>query len=460
MKQWLPGSPQTMRKKMLETIGVKDVWDLYSDVPEELILDSPPRVGLSKPVSEIDASRIVMDKLSRNIVYKSPPPFMGCGLCPHYVPAVVEEIISRGEYLTAYTPYQAEISQGLLQALFEYQSLMAELLEMEVVNASLYDGATALGESFLMAARVTKRKKILVPSTMNPRYLRVAETYAYGPGLRIEKIGYNESTGLMDLEDLERKLSGRDVAAVYVEQPSFLGFFEENIHEVSELAHKYGALLIAGIDPLSLGVIEPPGRYNADIAIGEGQPLGLGLNFGGPLLGIFAVKWSGRLVRQMPGRLIGMTVDKNDQRGYAMILQTREQHIRREKATSNITTNEALMAIASATYLSLLGRNGLKKLSRLILSRSEYAIERLKRVKGLRVPAIGRTHWKEFAASFPLDYKHVHEYLKKHGIMGGYDISSEFSWLPRTALFCITEVHKREDIDLLVEKIREVVENE
>ena len=455
---WIPSANKDEREYMLKRIGVSTPLDLYRDVPSNLLLDRLPKVGFGKALSEFEIQRIVESYLRKNRVFLDPPPFMGGGLCFHVVPAAVKYILSRGEFYTAYTPYQPEINQGLLQALFEYQSLIADLFEMDVVNASMYDMSTAVAEAFLMAVRVTKKKKILVPKTMHPEHLNVAKTWLLGKDIKIEQLSFDSETGEIDLADLERKLQSNSVAAVYVENPSSLGFIERNVETISDLAHKHGALLIAGVDPLSLGLIKPPGRYDADIAVGEGQSLGLGLNYGGPLLGIFAVKWDRRLIRQMPGRLIGLTqtVDGKE-RGFAMILQTREQHIKREKATSNITTNEALMAIAAAVYLSLLGREGIRKISRSIWLRSHYAAKRLSEI-GVKAPYFDNEFFKEFVAVFPISYQEIHKALLEKNILGGLPLDKWCPWIgSNAALFCVTEAHSVHDIDLLVDTINEIV---
>ena len=454
---WLPNSPEDLKKTMLEEIGVHDPLELYRDVPREVLLKRSLNVGLGRSLSEIEVKRYVEKLLSKNKVFMDPPPFMGGGVCVHHVPSAIKWIISRSEFLTAYTPYQAEISQGLLQTLFEYQSLVADLLEMDVVNASMYDGSTSVAEAFLMAIRVKHKNRIVVPETMNPQHLEVARTWVQGKNISIEEVKVDRETGFIDLEDLKNKLSKQDVAGVYMEYPSFLGVIDENISSVGEIAHDYDSLFIVGFEPLSLGILEPPGKIGADIAVGEGQPLGIGLNYGGPYLGIFATRWDRRLVRQMPGRLIGITEDIEGNRAFAMILQSREQHIRRERATSNITTNEALMAIAAAVYLSLLGREGLVKLAEHIALKAAYTARKLAEITGVKAPALNSKHFKEFSASFPVPYNGLHRYLLEHGVLGGYYIGDKFSWLGESALFCITEVHSLDDIRILIDLIEEYV---
>jgi len=451
---WVPSLSE--RRRMLEAIGASDWRELYSDVPRELMLPEPPRVGAGRPLTEHEALRLVARDAGLDRVFRDPPPFTGGGLCYHHVPAVVEEVASRAEFYTAYTPYQPEINQGLLQALFEYQSLVADLLEMDVVNASMYDMSTAVAEAFLMAMRVTRRRRIIVPGTMHPEHLETAETWLMGRGGLIVKAPYDPETGSIDTGFLEEELGRGDVAAVYMEQPSSLGFIDPSIEEAAEAAHRHGALFIVGFEPISLGILKPPGRLGADIAVGEGQPLGLGLNYGGPLLGIMAVRGDRRLIRQMPGRIVGMTRSVEGERGFTLILQAREQHIRREKATSNITTNEALMAVRAAAYLALLGGEGLRRLAETIWYRSHYAAKRLREL-GVEAPVFRAEFFKEFTARFPVPYRAVHRHLLGKGILGGLDLS-RWGRSCREALFCITEAHSRRDIDLLVDSIAEALQ--
>ncbi len=454
---WIPGFNEKDRRLMLKRIGVSDWHELYRDVPTQLILPEPPRVGFGKPLSEWELRLVFERYLARNKVFIDPPPFMGGGVCFHTIPSTVKAIISRSEFYTAYTPYQPEINQGLLQTLFEYQSLMAELTGMDVVNASMYDMSTAVAEAALMAMRVTRRRKIIIPSTMNPQHYEVLKTWLLGKDAVIAIVDRDEETYGVSLDSLE-KLIDKDTAAVYIEQPSFLGFIESNVETIADIAHKHGALFIVGIDPLSLGLLKPPGEYGADIVVGEGQPLGLGLNYGGPYLGIFGVRWDRKLVRQMPGRLIGATetIDGSET-GFMMILQTREQHIKREKATSNITTNEALMAVAAAVYMSLLGSNGLRELAKTIWVKSHYLARRLSELDGVKAPIYNAEFFKELAVRFPIDYLAIHEYLLRKGILGGLYLRKFFSDIGEAALFCVTEAHSRRHIDELVNVIGEAL---
>lgn len=459
-----PNATDEIKRRMLEALGVSSVEELFRDIPEKARFkgdwDSLP-IGAGRPLSELEADRWVRERLSRNKVFLDPPPFLGAGIYPHYVPEAVRFIIERSEFLTSYTPYQPEASQGMLQALFEYQSLMAELLEMEVVNASMYDWASAAAEAFLLALRYhrMKRRRILVPETMNPFHRRVVDSYLYPhrrAGVRVEDIPVDRETGYLDMAALDSML-GDDVAAVYLEYPSFLGVVDVSARKIGEAAHGHGALFIMGVNPLALGVLEAPGRLGADVVVGDGQPLGLGLKYGGPYLGIMAVRWDAKLVRQMPGRLIGLTEDAEGRRAFTMILQTREQHIRRSRATSNICTNEALAAVAVAVYLSLLGPRGLRELGEHVMYKARYAAKRLSEIPGVEVPAVKGFYFNEYPVKFPAPYQGIHKHLLSRGIHGGLPLEKWFPWLGHSALYAFTELHTKEHIDRLAEAVEEAV---
>ena len=460
---WIPNSNPRIKEEMLKTIGVGSPDALYSDIPKRVLLSAEAwnslGIGFGRPLSEVEVTRKVREMLSKNAELKVPP-FMGGGLWPHYVPPAVDELARRGEFLTAYTPYQAEISQGLLQALFEYQSLMADLLELDVVNASMYDWPSALGEAALMSVRVKGIKRILVPSTINPFHLGALTVYTRPQGIRVDKYGVDMDTGYADLEDLKEKISGEGASAVYLEYPAtFTGVVDVNAKAVGEIAHDRGALFVMGVNPIALAIYKPPGQLGADIAVGEGQPLGLGLYHGGATLGIFGVRWDAELVRQMPGRLIGMTATKDGyRRAFAMILQTREQHIRRSKATSNITTNAALNAVRAAIYLSLLGPKGLKEVAEAIWYRSHYAARELSKMPGVRAPAMRGEFFGDFVVELPVSYEEVFAKALKKGIAAGIPLSKYAGWAKDSwGLLSFTEVHSKEDIDLLVRTLREVM---
>ncbi|RLE49261.1 MAG: aminomethyl-transferring glycine dehydrogenase subunit GcvPA [Candidatus Methanomethylicota archaeon] len=454
---YLPNSHPEVKKEMLKEIGIGSIEELFSDVPKELIRKDIE--GLPKdPMPEQEVFKVVRLILKKNRPITSFPCFLGGGVWVHYVPSAVKAIISRSEFLTSYTPYQPEVSQGILQALFEYQSLMAELLDMDVVNASMYDWASALGEAALMAMRITKRRKILVPRLAGWERKLVLKTYVSPHEAVIEEVSFNMETGQISLEDLESKV-GEEAAAVYLENPNFLGVIEEHVDEISDLVHKKGALLIVGVEPISLGLIRPPGSYGADVVIGEGQPLGLPPSFGGPLLGIFACRDDLTLIRQMPGRIVGLTTTKDgSKRGFVLALTTREQHIRREKATSNICTNETLCAVALAVYLSLLGRTGLRKLCESIVYNTYYVIKKLQKIGGVKVPIFKAFHFKDFAIKFERSADEVLKALQHRGVQGGIPLKRYYPELGESALFSVTEVHSLEDLNALINAIKEVVE--
>jgi glycine dehydrogenase subunit 1 len=369
-------------------------------------------------------------------------------------------MVSRSEFLTSYTPYQPEVSQGMLQALFEYQSMMCELTSTEVSNCSMYDWASALGEAARMAARVKGRNEILVPRIIHPERAATLQVYAEPAGITVRHIEYNAEHGQVDLEDLKNKMSER-TAAVYVENPSYLGYIESQVDEIGREAHSHGSLFIVGIDPTSLGILKPPGEYGADIVVGEAQPLGNGMNFGGPLLGIMACRDDMSLIRQMPGRIIGLTTTQdNGRQGFCMTLQTREQHIRREKATSNICSNEALCAVASTVYMALLGPQGFRQLGETIMYKANYAIQLLSKMQGIRSPVFKSAHFKEFTVNFDktgLTVQEVNKKLLRHQVHGGKDISKELPELGQTALYCVTETHSKQEIEKLRDALEEVL---
>jgi glycine dehydrogenase subunit 1 len=445
-----------IKEKMIDELGIRSIDDLYSDIPEELRFEGD--LEIPGPYSEADVKELVSGTLRKNQDL-SCPPFLGGGVWPHYVPAVVDEIIHRAEFLTSYTPYQPEMSQGILQAIFEYQSLICELVGLEVSNSSLYDWSTALGEAVRMASRLTRRDAVAVPNLISPQRLAVLKAYTDPVGIKIIQVDYNKTTGLLDLEDLKDKVDKR-TAAIYIENPSYLGFVEEGVEAISETAHDAGALFVVGVDPISLGLLKAPGDYEADIVVGEGQPLGNHMNYGGPLLGILACRNEPRMIRQMPGRIIGLTQALDgSKRGFTMTLQTREQHIRREKATSNICTNQALCAVAGAVYLSLLGPSGLRELSEVVSSRARYAMRRIGKLPGVRAPIFNSFHFKEFTVSFNSgSVAEINRRLLEDGVHGGKSVVSEFPELGETALYCVTEMHRKKDIDRLISAMEEALE--
>lgn len=347
----------------------------------------------------------------------------------------------------------------MLQALFEYQSLISELYGMEFANSSLYDWGTSLGEAARMACRVTGRSHFLYAHFTKPERREALRTFAEPAGIKLGEVSQDLETGQVDLEDAKKKIS-QETAGVYVENPSYLGYLETRLDEIAALCHARGALLVVGASPISLGILKPPGEYGADIAVGEGQPLGNHMNYGGPMLGILAAKGE-RLLRNMPGRMIGMTTTKDgSQRAFCLALQTREQHIRREKATSNICSNVALCAVAAAIYLSLMGPSGLEAICKIALSRARHAIKRLSEVKGIRAPLFHAPHFNEFVVNFDGTGRlvaDVYEGLLDRGIQGGRPAKDEFPELGESALYCFTEIHTIQEIDRLADAIGEIV---
>jgi glycine dehydrogenase subunit 1 len=455
---FLPNAGAPIRKMMLEAIGVASIEELYSDIPAQVRTNRSLKVDWLPSEQEVKSH--VDRVLGENKSASDMPVFLGAGIYNHYLPAAVKSILSRTEFQTSYTPYQAEISQGLLQSLFEFQSMIADLTKMEAVNSSLYDGSTALGEAARMARRATGRKKILVPHGMHPAKFSVLKNYTEPVGIRLETYLFDKETGGLDLADLQSKID-RDTAAVYCEVPSFFGVLDPEVVNIPSICRSKGALSIVGFDPISLGGLKPPGDYGVDIVIAEGQSISTEMNFGGPALGMIGCRGE-NLIRQLPGRLIGMTTTLDGkERAFSMVLQTREQHIRRERATSNICTNEALFAIGAATYLSLLGPQGLHELFESILVKTNYAIKILGEISGVLAPRFASQHYQEFAVSFKGGkgaLARLNKSLLSHGVHGGKSLVKDFPELGESALFCVTEVHSTESIErlrLLIEKLRE-----
>jgi len=444
---------------MLQEMNIKTTDELYGDIPGKYLLKKP--LNLPEGLSEFEIKRHVEALLSKNKTNSDMLVFLGAGCWPHYVPAVVKEIVQRSELLTSYTPYQPEISQGMLQALFEYQSMICELAGMEVANCSMYDWASAIGEAARMASRITKRNEILIPEIIHPERFAVLKTYCEHAGITIKSLSYIPEKGLISLEDLKAKISDK-TASVYIENPSYLGFIEPQVDEVSNEAHAHNALFMVGVDPTSLGILKSPGEYGADVVVGEAQPLGNAMNFGGPLLGILACHDDLNVVRQMPGRIIGLTTTQDgSQQGFCMALQTREQHIRREKATSNICSNEALCAVASAVYMALLGSEGFRQLGETIMAKANYAIQLLSEINDVKAPVFKASHFKEFTVNFDaadLSVEKVNKRLLQDNICGGKDISKEFPELGQTALYCVTEIHSKEEIERLAETLKTILD--
>ena len=446
---------------MLAALGIKKIHDLFADIPPKFLLNR--ELQIPKGLSESEVYHTITRILERNWDSRKGISFLGGGAWPHLIPEVVKVITSRTEFLTAYTPYQAEISQGMLQALFEYQSLIAELVELPIVNASMYDWASALGEAALMTCRVTNRRVFLVPELISPSRWQVLDTYTQPAGMTIKQVGYDSRTGKLDLEQL-KSMVGNQTAGIYFENPSYLGFLEDQVDAIADITHDAGARLVVGVDPISLGVLRPPGSYGADIVIGEGQPLGSPLNLGGPLLGIFASRDEKGLLRQLPGRIIGLTTVKDtEERGFVMTIQAREQHIRREKATSNICSNQALSAITAAVYLSLLGPEGITELGKIILQLRGYAEKQLNAIPGVRAPLFDAPHFKEFVVKIEQpghSIRNILNRMQQEHVLGGIPLNASFPNFGESALVCVTEQHSQAQIDYLVEVFRRAMEGD
>jgi len=450
-KSWIPDLREKVLNEMLGEIGITSIEELFSDIPSEI----RKKIDIGEALSEYEALTLIREKLSKNRVFKYN--FLGGGVYRHYVPAVVEYVASRGEFYTSYTPYQPEASQGISQALFEYQSLISDLTGMDIVNASMYDQGSALGEAALLSFRVTRRRKIIVPRTMNPRHKRILKTYLRGKGFEVQQVNYDKEKGLLCLEDLENKID-EETAAVYVENPSFLGFIEENVYKISDIVHEKESLFVVGVDLIRIEILNTPSKYEEDIVVAEGQRLGNELNYGGPLLGVLAVREDRRLLHQMPGRIFGVTstVDGN-KRGFIMILQAREQHIRREKATSNICTNQALCALRAAVYLSLSGPEGIRELAENLFYKASYLAKRMNELKGVKAPHFKAPHFREFVATFDKNVEEINKKLLEKGIHGGLSLKKLFPELGNSSLYAVSEIYSRKDLDYFVSVLKEVL---
>ncbi len=438
------------RAEMLAAIGVERVDDLFAVVPEGVRF---PEVRLPAPLSEIALRRELSALASKNASPQTHNIFLGAGAYNHFVPSAVDQILRRAEFYTSYTPYQPEISQGTLQAIFEYQSLLCALTGMDVANASHYDGGTALAEAALMAVASTRnRRTIVVAPSVNPQYRAVLRTYLEGTNIRIRGDEQLDAT----IDDIAAMVDST-TAALIVQSPDFFGTLHD-LKPLAEKAHAAGALLVAAFDPLALGLFQTPGEAGADIATAEGQPLGVGLTFGGPYLGLFTC--SEKYVRKMPGRLTGATLDLEGRLGYVLTLQAREQHIRRENATSNICTNQGLMALAAAVYMSLMGRQGLRRVAELCYHRAHYAAGRIAQLPGYEVLDRG-PFFKEFIVRCPRPVAAINAVLRERGIVGGYDLAADYPHLGDLStgsergamLLCVTEMNDKDDIDGLVDAL-------
>ncbi len=448
---FFPHTPHD-REEMLRATGVNSIEDFFTVVPAAQRF---PRLNLPQAMSEMDAAQELRHIAEANETTREFACFLGAGAYNHYTPAVVDSILRRGEFYTAYTPYQPEVSQGTLQAIFEYQSMICALTGMEVSNASHYDGATAVAEAISMAYAQFrgKRTKMVLSPALHPHYRTTAHTYTQGSEVTINGDDSAPAAGP------EALLSYVDehTALVMVQYPDFFG----RVYDLSALAeatHEAGALFGVAVNPLALGLLTPPGEFGADIVVGEGQPLGIPLSFGGPYLGIFATRKE--YVRKMAGRLVGQTVDTRGQRGFVLTLTAREQHIRRERATSNICSNQGLMMLAVTVYLSALGKHGLKQVATLNYHKAHYAASRIAALPGFSLWQPKTPFFNEFTVQCPVSVAEINAHLLEHGILGGYDVAQDYPALQNHMLLAVTEMNRREEIDLLVDVLAEFAQED
>ncbi|QEK13446.1 aminomethyl-transferring glycine dehydrogenase subunit GcvPA [Crassaminicella thermophila] len=447
MHRYIPNT-KADKKEMLDYIGVYDIKDLFEDIPKELQLDG--KLDLKNPLSEIELIKHMEGIASKNKSVDDFICFLGAGAYDHYIPSVVKHLAKRSEFFTAYTPYQPEISQGTLQVIFEYQTMICNLTGMDISNASMYDGPTACVEASLMACTNTKRKSIIVSKTVHPEVRKVLHTYMKFKDIEIVEVDMTD--GVTDIEKL-KSLVDKKTAGVIVQSPNFFGIIED-LTEVEKITHENKGMLISYVDPISLGILKKPGELGADIVVGEGQSLGNPLNFGGPYLGFFATRK--KLARKMPGRIVGESVDLDGKRAFVLTLQAREQHIRRYKATSNICSNQGLNALMAAIYLITMGKEGLKEVAIQCVQKSHYAFEELTK-NGKFKPLFNKPFFKEFALTSELDSETVNKELLKSGMIGGYELEKDYPEFKKGLLFCVTEKRTKKEIQKLA-RVLEVIE--
>ncbi|MDE0721194.1 MAG: aminomethyl-transferring glycine dehydrogenase subunit GcvPA [Dehalococcoidia bacterium] len=428
--------PSTMdeQAEMLAALGIDSIDQLFADIPDEF---RNPTLNLPAPLSELEIQQGLGQMAGKNRPLSSGPSFLGAGSYHHFIPSIVKALITRGEFLTAYTPYQAEASQGTLQVIYEFQTLICNLYGMEVANAGMYDGATSLAEATLMACRVTKREKVVLADTISPAYIDVIRTYCQSQDIAVEVV--DPSNPALDAE----------TACLVLQYPNYYGYIEDQ-KKLVDAAHAQGALAVVSCDPTAMGMLQTPGHYGADIVTGDGQPLGIPTSYGGPYVGLFAAKQE--FIRQMPSRLSGRTLDKNGKTGYVLTLQTREQHIRRERATSNICTNEALYALAATIYLAAMGKQGMRQVAELCYHKAHYAATQIGQLPGYSLPING-SFFQEFVVQCPASPTEINKKLMDRNILGGLDVSEK---VPNGMLLCVTEMNSKEDIDALVAALSEI----
>jgi glycine dehydrogenase subunit 1 len=444
--RYIPNSPEE-RQEMLRGLGLGSAEELFDSIPADIILSEPLRTPAA--LSEIELLERFETLAAKNTAARRPS-FLGAGAYTHYAPTIIDSLIQRSEFFTAYTPYQPEISQGTLQAIFEFQTMVCQLTGMDVANASMYDGSTAMAEAVLMAERVTRRTRVLVSGAVHPEYMRVAETYVAHAGIELKRLEVDEETGRTSLDTAMLDAS---VAAVVIQSPNFFGCVEE-LKSFADEVHAAGALLVVVVtESASFGLLRSPGACGADIVVAEGQSFGVPLSFGGPYVGLFATRE--KYARQIPGRLVGVAYDKEGRRGFVLTLATREQHIRREKATSNICTNEGLIALAVTIYMTTMGRRGIQEVAAQCAQKTAYARRRIAALEGYTLPCSAPI-FNEFVVRAPVEAGGLLRRLAtRDNVTGGLALSRYFPERPNDFLVCVTETNKRADIDALVAGLKQ-----
>lgn len=447
-RRYIPHTDEEI-SEMLTTVGVSRIADLFSDLPVKHVIDN---LKLQKGKSEIDVKREIGLMAEKNVNCEDYATYLGGGFYKHYVPTVISHLVGRGEFLTAYTPYQPEVSQGSLQMFYEFQTMIAELTGMEVANASMYDGGTAAAEAMLMSCRIKKKYRYLVSGNVHPEYIQVMNTYAKSVGIELVEIPYDEETGMSDIESIKNSISD-DTAGILVGYPNFFGVVE-NLEKIREATS--GIILSVSVNPIALGILEAPGNFDVDIVTGEGQPLGGNLYLGGMSLGLFACKK--QYIRNMPGRIIGETVDEDGKRAFAMVLQTREQHIRRAKATSNICSNHAHNALVASVYLSLMGKKGIEEIALRCSRKAHYLAQKIDKMDRYEVYFTG-PFFNEFVVKTDLSVEEVNRELFEQKIIGPLNLKKVYSdeKYNNLMMFAVTEVNTMDDINFLSSRLEELL---
>jgi glycine dehydrogenase subunit 1 len=446
---YVPNTRQE-QQAMLEHLGLSSIEDLLETVPDNVRLERP--LALPPARSEPDLKRLLSNMAARNKNLDTTIAFLGAGTYDHAIPSIVPHLQNRSEFVTSYTPYQPEVSQGMLQAIYEFQTMVCQVTELDIANASLYDGSTALVEAVLLALGPGGRGEVVISTGVDPQYRRVLQTYAFARGFNVKEVAVQN--GVTSIEALDAAVSPT-TAAVVIQQPNFFGCVED-VHAIEAIAHKGKALFVTTItEPASLGILAPPGAYGADIAVGEMMSFGNTMSYGAPALGFMAAKQ--KFMRLLPGRLVGQTIEEgtSKQTGYVLTLQTREQHIRRERATSNICTNQSLLAVGATIFLAALGKQGFREMSELCLQKAHYAFRQITAIPGFEA-AFSSPFFDEFVIKLPVSSDRLQQHFEQIGMLGGYPLDTSYPGMENCMLFCVTETRTKEDIDLLVNALKEV----